>query len=152
MRAIRLMVATAVASVLTVFAVLGMIHMVEIVFAGLNPSPISVSEARLDFGRVPLNGVAAQTLVVRNDGDGPIHARFVVLGEVWAVDPEELILEPGIEWDVTVWAAPDRPGRLYDVLRIQIVGGDVAGLTIPLAAEAGPEATGSPPGRERNFV
>jgi hypothetical protein len=152
MRAIRMTIATAVASVMTVFAILGMVHLVELVAAGLQPNPIAVSDLRLDFGRIPLHGVATQTLVVRNEGTGPLHALFLVVDDSYAVEPDELILEPGVEWSITVMASPDRPGRLYDMLRIQIVGGDIAPVVIPLAAEAGPEEAEAEPGWEINRV
>jgi len=151
-RVIRLTLATAVASVMTVFSILGMLHLVNIVTAGLQPNPIAVSDVRLDFGRVPVHGVATQTLVVRNDSRGPIHARFEVVEHGYMVDPEELILEPGVEWNITVVANPERPGRLYDILRIQIVGGGVAPVVIPLAAEAEADEILDDPGSDMTRV
>ena len=140
MRALRLMAATAVASVLTVFAVLGLVHFVEILTHGRAPSPIAVSHSMLDFGEVPLHRVASQELIVRNDGGAPVHARFSIPGTIYSVEPQELILEPGIEWSVTVRASPQRRGPVDDELRIDVVGGrGVAALVIPLVAEGGPE-------------
>jgi len=142
MYALRLTVATAIASVLTVFAVLGLVHFAEIVSNGRMPSPIAVSHSMLDFGEVPVHRVASQELIVRNDGGGPVHARFSVPGTTYSVEPEELILQPGIEWSVTVMASPDRRGPVDDELRIDVVGDrGVAALGIPLAAEGGPEVT-----------
>ena len=136
MRALRLMTATAAAAVLTVFAILGMVHLVETVTPTRLPSPIAVSERLIDFGNVPLNGVETREILVRNDSDGPIHAQFLVEGSTYEVEPEELILHPGVEWSVTVVARPERPGRIDDVLRIQVVGGHVSAVVIPLAGVA----------------
>jgi len=137
LRALRLMMATVVAAVLTVFAILGMVHLVETIVPTRLPSPISVSEHLIDFGNVPLNGTETREILVRNDGDGPIHAQFLVQGSTYEVEPEELILHPGVEWSVTVVARPDRPGRIDDVLRIQVVGGRVSAVVIPLAGVVG---------------
>lgn len=133
MRALRLMTATAAAAVLTVFAILGMVHLVETITPIRLPSPIAVSERLIDFGNVPLNGMERREILVRNDGDGPIHALFLVQGSTYEVEPEELILHPGVEWSVTVVARPNRPGRIDDVLRIQVVGGGISAVVIPLA-------------------
>jgi hypothetical protein len=152
MRALRLMTATAVASVMTVFAILGMVHLVEIVIGGLVTSPIAVSEARLDFGTIPLHGSAMQQLIVRNDGGGPVHARFLVGGTTYRVHPEELILEPGVERSITVEASPDRPGRLHDLLRIHVVGGNAAPVVVPLAADVEEGGVWQEPGSELNRV
>lgn len=151
-RAVRLTLATAVASMLTVFAVLGMVHLVDLLALRVAPYEIAVSASRIDFGRVPLNGSAAETLIVRNDGGGPIHARFVVEGTGYAVEPDELILQPGVEWSITIVASPQRIGRLDDVLRIQIVGSENAAVAIPLAAEAGPGEGRGEPGSELHRV
>jgi hypothetical protein len=142
-RALRLMTATAAASVLTVFAILGMVHLVEAIAPSRLPSPIAVSETLIDFGHVPLNGSETREIVVRNDGDGPIHARFLVEGSIYEVEPQELILHPGVEWSVTVVARPDHPGPIDDVLRIQVVGGRVASLVIPLSGVADRRASQS---------
>jgi hypothetical protein len=123
---------------MTVFAVLGMVHLIELVTLQLVPSPIAVSQERLDFGTIPLRGTVTRDLIVRNDGGGPIHARFHVGDTTYHVDPEELILEPGVEWRITVEASPARTGRLHDLLRIEVVGGRTAAVVIPLAAEAEP--------------
>jgi hypothetical protein len=130
------MTATAAAAVLTVFAILGMVHLVEAVTPTRLPSPIAVSERLIDFGNIPLNGMETREILVRNDSDGPIHAQFLVQGSTYEVEPEELILHPGVEWSVTVVARPERPGRIDDVLRIQVVGGHVSALVIPLAGVA----------------
>ena len=151
-RIIRLMTATALASVMTVFAILGMVHLVEIVTAGLAPSPIAVSQDRLDFGKIPLHGSATQQLIVRNDGGEPVHARFLIRGTTYSVDPDELTLEPGVEWAITVEASPEQPGQLHDVLRIQVVGDVVAAVVIPLAAEADNDEVWQEPGSELNRV
>jgi hypothetical protein len=146
------MIATALASVLTVFAILGMVHLVEIVTAGLVPSPIAVSQDRLDFGKIPLYGSVTQQLIVRNDGGESVHARFLVRGTTYRVDPDELILEPGVAWAITVEASPEKPGRLDDMLRIQVVGDVVAAVVIPLAAEADDDEVWHEPGTELNRV
>ena len=135
-RVIQVTIATVVASVMTVFAVLGMVHLIEIATSQIAPSPIAVSRERLDFGRIPLHGSATQDLIVRNDGGGSLHARFVVGDSTYRVDPSELILEPGVEWRITVEASPVRTGQLHDLLRIEIVGNESAAVVIPLAAEA----------------
>jgi hypothetical protein len=149
-RALRLMTATAAAAVLTVFAILGMVHLVETIAPVRLPSPIAVSERLIDFGKVPLNGTESREILVRNDSDGPIHAQFLVQGSTYEVEPEELILHPGVEWSVTVVARPDRPGRIDDVLRIQVVGGRISAVVIPLAGEVGSRAPDSE--REMNSV
>ena len=152
MRVIRLMTATALASVMTVFAILGMVHLVEIVTAGLVPSPIAVSQDRLDVGKIPLYGSATQELIVRNDGGEGVHARFLVHGTTYRVDPDELFLEPGVAWAITVEASPEKPGQLHDVLRIQVVGDVGAAVVIPLAAEADDDEVWHEPGAELNRV
>jgi hypothetical protein len=121
---------------MTVFAVLGMVHLIELVTFQLVRSPIAVSAERIDFGTIPLRGTATRDLIVRNDSEGPIHARFLVRDATYRVDPEELILEPGVEWRITVEASPARAGSLHDLLRIEVVGGRTAAVVIPLAAEA----------------
>jgi hypothetical protein len=146
------MIATALASVMTVFAILGMVHLVEIVTAGLVPSPIAVSQDRLDFGKIPLYGSATQELIVRNDGGEPLHARFLTRGTTYRVDPAELILEPGVAWAITVEASPEEPGWLHDVLRIQVVGDVAAAVVIPLAVEADDDEVWHEPGSELNRV
>ena len=150
MRAIRLIAATSVASLMTVFAVLGMVHLIEMVAGGLGPSPIAVSRHRLDFGKIPLHASATQELIVRNDGAGAVHARFVVAGTTYRVEPAELVLEPGIEWSIAVEVSPEKPGPLDDILQIQIVGGDSLTLVIPLAAEGGADENWGEPDQELN--
>lgn len=150
MRALRLMTATAAAAVLTVFSILGMVHLVETIAPTRLPSPIAVSERLIDFGHIPLNGSETREILVRNDGDGPVHAQFLVQGSTYEVEPEELILHPGVEWSVTVVARPERPGPIDDVLRIQVVGGRVSALVIPLAGVA--ETRTSDRDREMNSV
>jgi hypothetical protein len=135
-RFLQLIVATVIASVMTVFAVLGMVHLIEVVASRSIQSPIAVSRARLDFGKIPLHGTVALDLIVRNDGGGPLHARFLVRDATYRVEPAELILEPGIEWRITVEASPARPGQVNDLLRIEVVGDEGAAVVIPLAAEA----------------
>jgi hypothetical protein len=152
MRVIRLMTATALASVMTVFAILGMVHLVEIVTSGLGESPIAVSQDRLDFGKIPLHGSATQRLIVRNDSGAAVHARFLVRGTTYRVDPDELFLEPGVAWEITVEASPEKPGQLHDVLRIQVVGAVAAAVVIPLAAEASEDEVWHEPGSELNRV
>ena len=150
MRALRLMTATVAAAVLTVFAILGMVHLVETITPNRLPSPIAVSERLIDFGNVPLDGMETREILVRNDGDGPIHAQFLVQGSTYEVEPEELILHPGVEWSVTVVVRPDRPGRIDDVLRIQVVGGRISAVVIPLAGVV--ESRADDNDREMNSV
>ncbi len=139
MRALRLIVLAALSGVLGVLASLGVVYL-EATFAGrARPSPITVSRPMLDFGWVPLRGSQTREIMVRNDGDGPLHAKFLVRGASYSVDPEELILHPGVEWAIRVVATPERPGRIDDLLRIQIVGQRSAAVVIPLAAVAGSE-------------
>jgi hypothetical protein len=148
----RLISVAAAAGVLALFAVLGMVRVLEAVLRPLAPSPIAVSQPSLDFGRVPLNGREAREIVVRNDGAGPVHARFVVWGNACRVDPAELILHPGVEWAITVEARPDRPGPIEDVLTIQVLDGSVAPVAIPLAGVAGEVAPARELGEEVNRV
>ena len=88
MTAARAITATAIASFLTVFAVIGMARVVEVWWMPMQPSPIAVSRDRLDFGLVPLNGSVSRELVVRNDIGGPLHARFLVGGGAYTVAPQ----------------------------------------------------------------
>jgi len=152
MRALRLIAATSVASLMTVFAVLGMLHLVQMVTGGLGPNPIVVSRHRLDFGKIPLHGSATQELIVRNDGAGAVHARFVVARSTYRVEPAELVLEPGVEWSIAVEVSPEKPGPLDDILQIQIVGGDASTLVIPLAAEGGTDREWGEPDQALNHA
>ena len=152
MRLIRITLATGAASMLTIFAVLGMVHLVEIVALRVGTVPIAVSRGSLDFGRVPLNSSAIQTLVVRNDGGGAVRARFVLEGTTYSVEPSELVLQPGIEQSIAVQTRPEEPGWAYDVLRIEIGGRGAVAVAIPLATEAGPEGEAADPNWELNRV
>lgn len=152
MSPVRLLSAFLLASMMTVLAALGVVHVLNLVVPAMRPSPITVSRLNVDFGRVPLYGSETREIVVRNDGSGPLRARFLVRGSTYSVDPRELLLEPGIERPITVMARPDRPGRVNDVLRIQVVGGSVAAVIIPLAVEAADDVIEYDPGVELNHV
>ena len=152
MRGLSLIAAAVAAGILAVFALLGALRVVGAVLRPLLPSPIAVSEPSLDFGTVPLNGREVREIVVRNDGAGPVHARFVVWGSACRVDPAELILHPGIEWSITVEARPERPGPIEDVLTIQVLDGGVAPLAIPLGGVVGGAVAPREPGEETNRV
>ena len=136
MGTVRLLTAAAAASLLTVFSVLGMVQLVTTLVPRLPPSPIVVSERLMDFGNVPLNGFLTRELIVRNDGQGPIHAKFEVEGVSWRVDPQELILEPGVETSVQIEVRPAREGRIDDFLTIHVVGGGMEAVVIPLQGAA----------------
>lgn len=152
MRMLRVIVTTAALSVMSVFAFLGVVHLLDIVAGRIGGSPIVVSHDRLDFGKIPLNVSATQDLLIRNEGAGPLHARFTTQQGVYRVEPAELYLEPGIEWRITVEARADEPGRLVDLLRIQIVGGVGAPVLIPLDAEAEDDEAPYEQGDEMNYV
>ena len=135
MTAARAIVATVVASFLTVFAVIGMARVAELVLMTAESGPIKVSRQRIDFGMVPLHGSVTRKLVVRNEADGPLHARFLVGGAAYAVDPSELILQPGVESSIEVVATAERPGRFDAILSIYFDGGEFEPVLIRLAAE-----------------
>ena len=134
MMAARAIVATTVASFLTVFAVIGMARVAEVVVMP-GPGPIAVSLERIDFGTLSLNGSEARQLVLRNDADGPLHARFLVGGAAYTVDPLEMILQPGVESIIEVVATAGAPGRFDAVLSIYLDGGQFEPVLIRLAAE-----------------
>ena len=135
MIAARAIVATTVASFLTVFAVIGMARVAEVVLMPADPGPIAVSSEQIDFGRLPLHGSVTRQLVVRNEADGPLHARFLVGGAAYTIDPPEMILQPGVESTIHVVATADRPGKFDAVLSIYFEGGRFAPVLIRLAAE-----------------
>ena len=135
MKAARAVLATTVASFLTVFAVIGMARVVEVVLMPAEASPIAVSRQRIDFGTLSLHGSQTRQLVVRNEADGPLHARFLVGGAAYTVDPREMILQPGVEFSIEVVATADAPGRFDAVLSIYFSGGEFAPVLIRLAAE-----------------
>ena len=131
----RVIVATTVASFLTVFAVIGMARLVEVALIPAEPGPITVSRQRIDFGTLSLHGSVTRQLVVRNEADGPLHARFLVGGAAYTVDPAEMILQPGVESSIDVVATADQPGRFDAILSIYFDGGQFAPVLIRLAAE-----------------
>jgi hypothetical protein len=137
LRALRLLAATAMASALTVLAIMGVVHLAERILPVIAPSPIVVSDARLDFGRVLLHEVVVRELLVRNDGKGPLRTRFLVPGGAYSVEPEEIVLHPGVEWRITLVATPDREGPMIDVLQIEVPDEPIAAVVVPLAGEAG---------------
>ena len=146
MTAARAITATAIASFLTVFAVIGMARVIEVWWLPMQPSPIAVSRDRLDFGLVPLNGSVSRELVVRNDIGGPLHARFLVGGGAYTVAPQELILHPGVESSITIVASADGPGKMDAVLSIYFEEAGFPPVLIRLAARARNEP---PPRTER---
>ena len=148
MRALLLLTASTAAVALTIFVVMGTVRLVQALAPQLVPNPIVVSEQRIDFGSVPLNGSSTRELIVRNDSRQPVHARFEVGGLSWHVEPEELVLDPGVEWSVMVEARPARPGRIDDVLTIQVVGAAMKAVTIPLQGSA----DAPQPGRDWKMV
>ena len=135
MTASRAIVATTIASFFTVFAVIGMARVVEAVLTTSDPGPIAVSRKRIDFGSLPLHGTATRQLVVRNEADSPIRARFLVGGASYSVNPAEMILQPGVESSIDVVASADQPGRFDAILSIYFDGGEFAPVLIRLAAE-----------------
>ncbi len=135
MTAARAILATVVASFLTVFAVIGMARVVEVVLMTAETGPIVVSRHQIDFGTMPLHGSVTRQLVVRNEADGPLHARFLVGGAAYAVDPKELILQPGVESSINVVATGDKPGKFDAILSIYFDGGQFEPVLIRLAAE-----------------
>ena len=135
MIAARAIVATTVASFLTVFAIIGMARVVEVVMMPADPGPIAVSSEKIDFGRLPLHGSVTRQLVIRNDADGPLHARFLVGGAAYTVDPLEMILQPGVQSSIDVVATAARPGKFDAVLSIYFAGEQFAPVLIRLAAE-----------------
>lgn len=137
LRALRLLAATAMASALTVLAILGVVHLAERFLPVTAPSPIVVSDARLDFGRVLLHEIVVRELLVRNDGTGPLRTRFLVPGGAYSVEPQEIVLHPGVEWRITLVATPEREGPMIDVLQIEVPDEPIAAVVIPLAGEAG---------------
>jgi hypothetical protein len=134
MMAARAIVATTVASFLTVFAVIGMARVAEVVVMP-EPGPIAVSLQRIDFGTLSLHGSEVRQLVLRNDADGPLHARFLVGGAAYTVDPVEMTLQPGVESVIEVVATADAPGRFDAVLSIYFDGGQFEPVLIRLAGE-----------------
>jgi hypothetical protein len=135
MTASRAIVATTVASFLTVFAVIGMARVVEVIMTTAHPGPIAVSRQTIDFGRLPLHGSVTRQLVVRNEASSPLRARFLVGGVAYTVDPPEMILHPGVESSIDVVANAARPGRIDAVLSIYFEGGQFEPVLIRLAAE-----------------
>ncbi len=81
--------------------------------------PIVVSSNLLDFGTVPLKGSAVRYLVLRNDGEEPVNAEFSTSGP-YAVEPQSLILHPGINSRVSVSVKVDTLGDLTEELRIKL--------------------------------
>ena len=136
-RALRLVAATLMASALTVLAVLGVVHLAEQLLPITAPSPIVVSDASIDFGRVLLHEVVVRELLVRNDSAGPLRTLFLVPGGAYSVEPTEIVLHPGVEWRITLVATPDREGPLLDVLQIEVPDEPIAAVVVPLAGEAG---------------
>ncbi len=135
MIAARAIVATTVASFLTVFAVIGMARVVEMVLMPAEPGPIAVSRQRIDFGTLSLHGSVTRQLEVRNETNGPLHARFLVGGAAYTVDPSEMILQPGVESSIEVVATAEVPGRFNAILSIYFDGGQFPPVLIRLAAE-----------------
>ncbi len=131
----RVILATTVASFLTVFAVIGMARLVEVALMPVEPGPITVSRQRIDFGTLSLHGSVTRQLVVRNEADGPLHARFLVGGAAYTVDPPEMILQPGVESIIEVVATADAPGKFDAVLSIYFDGGQFEPVLIRLAGE-----------------
>ena len=139
MTATRAIVATTVASFLTVFAVIGMARVVELTLLSIEPGPIAVSSQQIDFGTVPLHDSRSRQLLVRNDATGPLHAKFLVGGSAYTVYPSEMILQPGVESIVDVMAVADHPGRFEAVLSIYLEGSEFAPVEVRLAARVEPD-------------
>lgn len=97
--------------------------------------PIAISSRRLEFGRVPLHGRVIRHLVLRNDGDEPVHAWFFASGPGYLVAPRKMLLQPGVEATVAISAAADRPGPLDGELLVHVDDG-AGPLVIKLAGEA----------------
>jgi hypothetical protein len=143
---------TALTSILAVLAAMGLVQIVNEVRLQSVHSPIAVSSDRLDFGKIPLNASEAREIVVRNDSPAPLHARFAVRDSAYSVDPQEVILHPGVEWSIRIVACPARLGRLDDYLTILVVGDHAAGLVIPLMAVAEPVTRSVDPSDALNRV
>lgn len=111
------------------------------------PPAISLSSQLLDFGLIPINGNARRMLIVRNDGVEPMHARFAVDdASVYSVEPESLILHPGVGARVAVQVRAKRAGRLHDNLRITVEGRPDAPLLVSLDGQAHAAAAGDDAG------
>ncbi len=134
MTATRAILATCIASFLTVFAVIGMARVVEVLLMPSEQGPVKVSRQRIDFGSLPLHGSVTRQLVVRSDAPGPLRARFRIGGAAYSVDPQEMILQPGVESSIEVVASGDQPGKSNAILSILFDGGEFPPVLIQLEA------------------
>ena len=151
-RALRLVAATLMASALVLLAVLGVVHQAEQLLPITSPSPIVVSDARIDFGRVLMHELVVRELLVRNDSSGHLRTRFLVPGGAYSVEPAEIVLHPGVEWRITLVAMPEREGPLLDVLQIEVPNSPIAAVVVPLAGEAGVDSPESKSRQEMSCV
>ena len=102
------------------------------------PTEIVVSSQRLDFGTIPPNGSATRQLVVRNEGADAVEATLVA-DESYNVEPDRLILHPGISSRISVAVNASREGRFNDKLRIRIDDPNRSTLLIGLAGRVAAE-------------
>jgi hypothetical protein len=141
----RLLGATLIVSAATLAVVLGLAYSMRWLGGPASEYrlPIALSADTIDFGRVPLNGSVVRQLVVRNDSPQPVRARISVDGASYSVDPQELILHPGVSSRISVAVTAKRPGRMEDELRIQFDDDEALPVVVGLSGEAD---TPLPPG------
>ena len=87
-----------------------------------------------------MHGSVIREFVLKNTGDGTLHAELSVTGSDFSVSPMEILLPPGMESRVSVAVTAGRPGLFDDELRIRFNEDDVEPLLIHLAGEADSEA------------
>jgi hypothetical protein len=97
---------------------------------------VTISSDLLDFGVVPMHGVVARRLVIKNDGPEPLHARVIAKDPVYTVRPERLALAPGKPTSVTVTAEPRKEGDLAAELLIRVDGAGTLVVALQGKAEA----------------
>ena len=125
----------AIASMFILYAIIRMVALAPPVDA-VSAQTVAISEDRIDFGRIPLHGSVIREFVLKNTGEGSLHAELSVSGSDFSVSPMEILLPPGMESRVSVAVTADRPGLFDDELRIDFNGDDVEPLLIHLAGEA----------------
>jgi hypothetical protein len=126
----------AVASILVLYAIVRMVGLGPPAGPAEPEIPAAVSEERIDFGRIPLHGSVIREFILKNTGEGLLHAQLSVSGTDFSVSPMEVLLPPGMESRVSVAVTADRPGPFDDELHIRFVGEELEPLRIRLAGEA----------------
>jgi hypothetical protein len=108
-----------------------------------NTSAVTLSSNRLDFGSVPVNAHATRKLILLNQGEKPIRARIELDARRFAIDPEQLILHPGVAAHVTVALVAGRLGAVEDEIQV-VLEGEPSPLVVAVEASVEEQAADTP--------